>query len=285
MATTPQLIAEVPYTLTAPAFDAQGNLYAACSQSGAILRFDEASRSFGVAMETEGQPQAIAIDPSTNEFFFADAARQAVIKVEAQPDGTMAMTEFVQQFEGAPLLGPRSLCFTADREIVVADSGVLGDTSLTRPAACVYRTVQSRQQLVRLTGANLAFASSVAVSAGDGCIFVAEMAANRVLRYLPRAEGHYHGSVFAQLSGSMGPSSVAIHPTTRDVYIAQQDDDRVSREGVIRVFDAAGNEKGFIGVPGVAGLTGIAVAPSGTTLFIVAEQEGGKSKLLSSKLA
>ena len=40
--------------------------------------------------------------------------------------------------------------------------------------------------------------------------FVAEMLANRIVRFVQRPSGVYHMSVFYQFSGRMGPSALAI---------------------------------------------------------------------------
>ena len=40
--------------------------------------------------------------------------------------------------------------------------------------------------------------------------YVAEQMRNRVLRFFQRPEGVYHGSVFHQLSGGVGPSCLAL---------------------------------------------------------------------------
>ena len=40
--------------------------------------------------------------------------------------------------------------------------------------------------------------------------YVAEQMKNRVLRFFQRPEGVYHGSVFHQLSGGVGPSCLAL---------------------------------------------------------------------------
>jgi hypothetical protein len=40
--------------------------------------------------------------------------------------------------------------------------------------------------------------------------YVAEMMTNRILRFFQQPEGVYHGSVFFQLSGGVGPAELAI---------------------------------------------------------------------------
>ena len=40
------------------------------------------------------------------------------------------------------------------------------------------------------------------------CSYVAEMMKNRILRFYEKPEGVYHGSVFYQFSGGVGPTSI-----------------------------------------------------------------------------
>jgi hypothetical protein len=43
---------------------------------------------------------------------------------------------------------------------------------------------------------------------------------NRIIRYFQKPEGVYHGSVFYQLSGSVGPSAIACDKKG-NIYVAQ----------------------------------------------------------------
>lgn len=43
-----------------------------------------------------------------------------------------------------------------------------------------------------------------------GLSYVAEMMTNRLLRFFQKPGGVYHGSVFYQFSGGIGPSAVAV---------------------------------------------------------------------------
>ncbi len=54
------------------------------------------------------------------------------------------------------------------------------------------------------------------------CSYVAEMMNNRLLRYFERPEGVYHGSVFYQFSGGIGPSGVTVDKDG-NIYVAQYD--------------------------------------------------------------
>lgn len=43
---------------------------------------------------------------------------------------------------------------------------------------------------------------------------------NRIIRFIQMPEGVFHGSVFCQLSGSMGPSAIAVD-SKGNLYVAQ----------------------------------------------------------------
>ncbi len=52
--------------------------------------------------------------------------------------------------------------------------------------------------------------------------YVAEMMANRVLRFFQQPSGVFHASVFYQLSGGVGPSSLALD-SAGNLYVGQYD--------------------------------------------------------------
>ena len=57
---------------------------------------------------------------------------------------------------------------------------------------------------------------------GCFCRYVAELMNNRILRYFQKPEGVYQGSVFYQISGSIGPSSIAVDGNG-NLYVGQYD--------------------------------------------------------------
>lgn len=52
--------------------------------------------------------------------------------------------------------------------------------------------------------------------------YVAEMMNNRILRFFEKPEGVFHGSVFYQFSGGVGPSSVTCD-SAGTIYIGHYD--------------------------------------------------------------
>lgn len=53
--------------------------------------------------------------------------------------------------------------------------------------------------------------------------YVAETMMNRVLRFFQQPEGVFHGSVFCQLSGGVGPIALAFDTTKGNLYIGCYD--------------------------------------------------------------
>jgi sugar lactone lactonase YvrE len=274
-----QVVTETPFHISSLCVNGTNQLLAAASQSGMLLLLRDSE--FVPFLESDASLSGIA--SSQNDVFVADTSRQAVLKVEAAGDGQNVLTEFIAQFEGKPFVGPNSVAFTDEREIVFTDGGAVGDTSLSRPHGSVYVTVQQRQQLVRICGPSLAFPSSVATL--GSAIYVAEMAANRVLRYLRRSDGHYSGSVFAQLHGTCGPSAICADPKTGKLFVAQYEAAEAgAAEGLVHVFLPTGEEVGTITLPSTQ-LTAVAV-DNDSCLYIAADGGAkGKSKLYSIRVS
>lgn len=255
------------YRLQSPAFDAAGNLFFACSVTGSILALD--GNSIVQHLDASGAPVGVAFDPATGDVFLCDQDRHGIFKVEAdESSGGRSAVPFITQFEGRSLIGPQRVRFTSAGEIIFTDGGAPGETSLSHPNGAVYRTVQRRQQLLRLAS-SLAGPSGLAIDQRTGAIYVAETAANRVLRFVPRPDGHYLGSVWVQLSGGIGPVDIDVHPTSGDVYIARSEVPEVSSVGHVAVFSSLGDEKGTIEVP-AAEVSGVAVSDSAVIITATA---------------
>lgn len=268
-----ELVATTPHHIHSPVFDNAGRLFFTCTTTGMLLSFD--GGAVEQVLECQGSPSGVAFEPSTNEGYLADTERQSIVKLEKEAStGNLVVSEFIHQFEGRPLTGPQRIRFTPSGELVFTDGGLPGDSSVSHPSGSVYRTVQRRQQLLRLCGPSLAGPSGLAVHPTNGAIFVCETSLNRVLRFVPKADGHFVSSVWVQMQGSLGPVDIDIHPTTGDVYVAKYDCAEVSkgRRGRVVVFDASGEEKGIIEVPSTQ-ISGIAISPDGKFLFIAIDSE------------
>jgi DNA-binding beta-propeller fold protein YncE len=267
-----ELVASSAHRLKSPAFDPAGSLFCTCSTTGTLFAVN--GSTLEAFLETNGAPCGLAFDPATGDAFLCDGEKQSVQKIDKDPNSDApVVVDFIHQFEGRGLAGPQRLCFLPSGELLFTDGGALGEASPTHAAGSVYRTVQRRQQLLRLAG-GLAGPSGVAVDSNTGFVYVCETPLNRVLRFVPRPEGHFVSSVWLSLQGSLGPVDVAVHPLTGDVYVAKHDVAEASPHGTIVVVSRNGEEKGHIAVP-TPQINGIAVSPSGEDLFIIVEVEEG----------
>jgi sugar lactone lactonase YvrE len=243
-------------------------LLVASTSSGQLLRLGS-DGELAILAETNGRPSAIAVDPSNGDLFIADIARQSIVKSEGSvldTDNPGQLAQFLDQFEGQPFRGPTGIALDEAGEVYFTDGGAFGDTGLHNPRGTVYRTVQGRQQVVAMTPPSLAYPTGIACAA-NSCVYVCEFGANRVLRFAQRPQGVFHGTVFVQLAGFMGPTAVVVHPRTHDVYVARFDLSSCSREGAITVFTSAGEEKGTLPLPG-AEITGLCFNKSGNSLYV-----------------
>lgn len=267
-----ELVLSSANVLKSPAFDPSGSLFCTCSSTGTL--FSVNGDTLEAFMDTRGGPCGLTFDPATGDAYLCDGERGAVQKVDKDATtGAPIAVDFIQQFEGRSLIGPQRLCFTPSGEMIFTDGGALGETSITSAAGAIYRTVQRRQQLLRLAG-GLAGPSGISLDAVTGILYVCETSMNRVLRFVPRPDGHYLCSVWLTLQGTLGPVDVAVHPQSGDVYIAKYEVPEASPHGVVVVVGRNGEEKGQITVPSPQ-ITGIAVSPSGEYLYITAEVDEG----------
>lgn len=264
-----EVVLEVPYLLRHPVVTADHQLVASCASSGSIVSVDLLSKAVSTKGQVDGNPSGIALDESSQAGVLCDAEQRAVFALEANGGDQFSASPLISQFEGRPLVGPNHVVMTADGEIVFTDGA---ESSLSNPCGSVYRTVQQRTQLVRLCGPGLANPAGLALAANGAAIFVAESASNRVLRFVKRGDGHYDGNVWAQLTGGAGPRSIAVHPETKDVYVAKYEY-RGLGVGSVMVFGEDGSEKGVLTVPEPQ-IQGICFS-SDNALLLVSEVENG----------
>eukprot|EP00758_Cryptobia_borreli_P004372 Tbor_TRINITY_DN4338_c0_g1::TRINITY_DN4338_c0_g1_i1::g.7684::m.7684/K01053/E3.1.1.17, gnl, RGN; gluconolactonase len=309
-----KLISESRYRLTSPCVDPEtGAILAVCSVSGTVLVLKNpndlsgGSLSFQPIAETNGQPTGLAIDTHHTDatsisLIAADPTSQSVLPfdlpkssvkdvTDAEANGTdgelpvlsIGMSpDSIHTFEGRTFLGPRCVAVDHEGELIFTDPGMPGDSSLTNPRGSVYRTINRRQQLTKLISSSLAMPTGIASVNKGQVIYIAEMGTNRVLRLVKQPEGgYYYCGVFLQLSGSMGPVAIVVHPITGDIFIAQYDIKAVTERGSIYVFYSSGELKGTIAVPSPQ-ISGIAFDRSYTQLYITTENAGGEPSRLYS---
>jgi DNA-binding beta-propeller fold protein YncE len=83
----------------------------------------------------------------------------------------------------------------------------------------------------------LAYPSGLALDRNEQNIYVSETYMNRVLRVCLHSSGVYHTSVFKQFSGRLGPTAIALHPSTGYLYVARFDFAECSRNGIISILN------------------------------------------------
>ena len=148
----------------------------------------------------------------------ADTANQVLLKIDAKGRSET----YVGDYESKSLLGPQAVVVNPDNgQVFFTDSGLPGETGLHRPKGSLFAT-NELGQLVALSFQNLAYPSSVALSPNGDEVFVAEKAANRILRFVKVAGRVWEGTVFAQLAGGTGPVAVAV-TNTRRVIVAHSE--------------------------------------------------------------
>jgi DNA-binding beta-propeller fold protein YncE len=113
----------------------------------------------------------------------------------------------------------------------------------------------------------LAYPAGIAVGPRDAAVFVAEQAANRVLRFVQRPAGVWHATVFHTFSGRMGPSALAWDDARGLLYVVRGDLPELAAAGIVSVLNAEGGLVREIVVPGPE-VSGVALAPDGSHLVV-----------------
>lgn len=245
-----------------------GTLHVIFQKAGDIMMVN----SFGQLQKvysTGGQPSSAAFDHDNARLLVADFAHGAVLALT--PDGSV--NSLLSVYEDRPLKGPNSIVVTPTT-IFFSDSGALGETGLHSPTGSLFAITQgssSMSSLLKpLSLSSLAYPAGIAVTNNGKFIYVAEMMANRIVRYFQQPEGVYHGSVFYQLSGSVGPNSLAVD-AQGSLYVGVYDTKESGSTGKVLIISSAGAHVGTITVPGPE-ISGLAI--TGNTLYITEKSTG-----------
>lgn len=266
-----QVVAAHDTPVTSPTFSPNGELMT-ISQTGEIFRYVGVDTVDGVQVESwgnsSGQPYGLALDQQSA--YVCDAAHQAIFHItRTEGDDGVPRQEvepYVREYEGQALLGPHSLTISKDGMVFFTDSGPIGETSLSNPKGSVFAIQGSTQLLIPLTLHSLAYPAGIALSPEGNCLYVAEMAKNRVLRYVRRPSNVWHLSVFHQLSGRLGPTALCC-ASNGDLYIAHYDFAEATENGRILVIDTEGEVTAIMSVPGPE-ITGLCLTPDENYLII-----------------
>lgn len=272
-----QFVAHVSgHCITSTAFDVEGQLLAVCATSGEILGFDVDAHAFKTLYMTDISPVGIAVDHGSNEVFVTNHSEQCVMRGKRNSStASLILLPYLSRFEGRSFLGPTSTAISPlDGELFFTDGGCEGDSSVINPSGALFRTVQSRSQLVPLCTHGLQRPSALAFSA-NGSLFVCEQSANRLLRFVPRGS-YYSSGVFAYFHGSLGPSAIAVNNTQQRVYVALYEPLNVAGpepSGRIVVLDMNGKQVEELRTPGAPQLTSLSIDPDDKFLYAIHTDE------------
>ena len=199
-----------------------------------------------------------------NVIYMADFAHGAVVSNEG---GDQQLV--VGVYEDRPLKGPHSIISCGD-SIFFTDSGPLGETGLHNPAGSLFTITgnPSEQVLKPLSYNNLAYPTGVAYY--KGMLYVAEMMSNRILRFYQEPEGVFHGSVFYQNSGGVGPSSVAVD-AEGTLYVGVYESSVAKSTGTVLIINKDGKLEGTVVTDG-AEVSGVLINDG---VLIITERSTG----------
>ena len=263
-----EIVAEVFLTevgnrdLCGPFFDRSDTLHVCCSNSAEVYRVS-GSGQLSKVHETQGQLSGGCIG-NDGQIYVADFAHGAILKVLSNNDQGLVVGEY----EDRPLKGPHSV-ISSGNDIIFTDSGPIGETGLHNPVGSLFAIKQD--MLIPISLGNLAYPTGVA--AVGNLIYVCEQSMNRVLRFYQEPEGVYHGSVFFQSSGGVGPSCIAAD-AQGSLYVGifeSKSSERTS--GSVLVLNDAGKTVNVI-TTDAPEITGVAIPGSGATLYITERSSG-----------
>mmetsp|Transcript_10287 Transcript_10287/g.16849 ORF Transcript_10287/g.16849 Transcript_10287/m.16849 type:complete len:285 (-) Transcript_10287:242-1096(-) len=256
--------------LCCPFFGVSGKLHAVRQNSGVVITIDGVGNAQTVC-STGGQPSG-AVFTSDGVLYVSDFGHSAILSV--QDDGQQDLV--VGVYEDKPLKGPHSINIT-NGDIFFTDSGSFGETGLHARAGSLFTISNSPsgQILKPIALETLAYPAGIAVSHDGKFIYVAEMMANRILRFFQQPQGVYHASVFHQMSGGVGPCCLALDEQG-NLYAGQYDVKESAAEGVVHILSPAGKSLGHIQTTGPE-ISGLAINEG--TLYITEKSTGSIQKL------
>jgi len=252
--------------ICSPFFDANGKLHLIHSNSGSVVTINHVGNSQNIC-STGGQPSGATYSPE-GILYVADFGHSAILAI--QPDNQQELV--VGVYEDKPLKGPNSIKIV-NGDVFFTDSGAFGETGFHSKSGSLFTicNTPSGQILKPISLGNLASPSGIAVTPDGKFIYVAEMMMNRVLRFFQQPAGVYHGSVFYQLSGGVGPTSLALDKQG-SLYIGQYDVKESTSEGTVLVVSNTGKLTSTITTTGPE-ISGLAINNEGT-LFITEKSTG-----------
>jgi aspartate beta-hydroxylase len=222
--------------ICSPFFDSKGILHVVFQSSGDIMMVGS---SIGAQKlhNTGGQPSS-ACYGSNGLLYITDYAHTGILSVDTQSGQQDLM---VGVYEDKPFKGPSSIAVSSNNYIYFTDSGPIGETGLHSSTGNVFGIIDSSsgQILKPIALGTLAYPSAITVSDNGKFLYVAEMMKNRIIRYFQQPEGVYHGSVFYQLSGSVGPSCLAYDGKRGNLIVGMYETKDNNVEGIVYIVSVS----------------------------------------------
>ena len=265
-------ISGIGHDVCSPFMDASGKLHVVRQNLGSIMSVNSVGNTSAV-FSTGGQPSG-ACCRADGVTYVADFGHSGILSVQNDSQQDL----LVGVYEDKPLKGPHSVLVSPTTgDTFFTDSGSFGETGLHSSTGSLFTISNSPSgQILKPIALNyLAFPTGIAVSADGKFVYVAEMMKNRILRFYQEPHGVYHGSVFLQLSGGVGPSSLAIDKHGH-LYVGQYDVKESSQEGYVYVYATSGKLLTTITTSG-AEISGLCI--SGDTLYVTEKSHGAILKL------
>ena len=149
-------------------------------------------------------------------------------------------SELVNEYEGAPLLGPHSLILRNNTgNIFFTDCGAFGENSPANSQGSLFVIDMQQQSIRSLALRCLSAPTGLAFGKDEKLLYVCETGKNRILRFYESKEGIYYLSVFHQFSGRFGPTSLLV--TSSGVIITSLFEFRgLSEEGCLGFLNEDG---------------------------------------------
>jgi sugar lactone lactonase YvrE len=235
--------------LCSPFFDSKGTLHVIYQLSGEI--WEVSGQGQMKKVHGSGGQLSSAMFDSEGLLYLADFAHGGILNaIDSEQELVVGV------YEDRPLQGPNSIV-DAKGAIYFTDSGPLGETGLHNPSGSLFAIAgkPGNQILKPISYANLAYPSGLAYN--NGVIYVAETMTNRVLRFFQEPEGVFHGSVFYQHAGGVGPSCIAIGNDNL-IYVGIYESSLVKPSGSVIVLNSSGALVKTISTDG-AEITGVAI--------------------------
>lgn len=256
--------------ICSPFFDSKGILHIVSQSSGDIMMVG--STIGAQKLHSTGGQSSSACFSDNGTLYITDYAHAGILSVDTQSGEQELM---VGVYEDKPFKGPSSICLSSNGYIYFTDSGPIGETGIHSPTGNVFVIIDgpSGQILKPISLGTLAYPSAITVSNNGKFVYVAEMMNNRIIRYFQQPEGVYHGSVFCQLNGSVGPSCIAYDGKRGNVIVGMYETKDNNVEGIVYVI-AASNGKVISTIstkgPEISGLV-----IQGDFLYITEKSAGG----------